>query len=144
MRAWILWRNLYYLFNCMKNKLKIREMIQTLLNESELFLRRMIDIPSPSGYEQDLADEISNSFNQCGFSVDKLPIRNNIKDDPLYCDVVEDIDYRDRFNLVINFQNNKSHFGGLVLNTHLDVVPASEIGRARYQSKKDGEVIYAR
>ncbi len=101
------------------------EIVKPLLPDTENFLRDLIRFPSVPGEEHGAIDYTAEAFDGLGLTVEKTPIPNTIRDDPDYSFPVPNLKYDNRYNLRVvskGSQKGKS----LLLNTHLDVVPASK------------------
>jgi len=101
------------------------KIIHSLLPETERFLCDLIRYPSTSGSEHDAMDYAAEAFSRFVPVVQKIPIGNDIRDDGDYSYPISDLRYENRCNLRIA---REGAGGGksLILNTHLDVVPASK------------------
>ena len=96
-------------------------------------------IPSESGSEIPAQTFFEKKmFDINGLKVMEAPISNSIKDDPEYAYPVRNLDYTDRFNLILE---KPAESGGkvLALNTHIDVVPPSAEQIDPYIPKVDEE-----
>ena len=105
--------------------LVLDEIVRPLLPDTENFLCNLIRFPSVPGSERDAIDYAAEVFNSIGPVVEKVPIPNSIRDDPDYSFPVPNLKYDNRYNLrVVSKGSGKRN--SLLLNTHLDVVPASK------------------
>ncbi|HOE12964.1 MAG TPA: M20/M25/M40 family metallo-hydrolase [bacterium] len=103
----------------------IRRTIERLLPQTQEFLCTLIRYPSTPGQEQDAIDYTATAFANIGAHVESVPIQNSIREDEDYSTPIPDLTYDGHRNLRVV----RKGFGGgktLLLNTHLDVVPASE------------------
>lgn len=88
------------------------------------FLKSLIAVPSLSGQEVAAMELAARAFGEFA-KVEKVPLDNSLKNDPLYCDVLEDLDYTDRFNLSVTLPG-AGDAKPLLINTHMDTVPPSQ------------------
>ena len=105
------------------NPSDIRSSVEALLPETEHFLCELLRFPSTSGKEHDAMVFLEQAF--AGGEVQRVPLSNDLLDDPDYSDPIPGIEYDGRFNLRVA----RPGTGGgrsLLLNTHTDVVPPSE------------------
>lgn len=105
------------------------------------FLLEMIQIPSISGKEEQLAEVIVRYFEGLGCDVRKLPIEQNITEDPLYCGLNGKGDYKGRYNIEVVFKGEENR-NGLVINTHMDVVPPPE--QNGFSAKRQSGYVFGR
>lgn len=123
----------------MNRKQVVRQAIQTNLPRAGEFLKRIIDVQSFSCGEENVVPVIEEAFQELGCRVERAFIPEGLINHPLYCNVKGKTDYSKTCNLIVTCEGKRP--GGLVMNTHMDTVPApSEMLRA---TEKDG-VIYGR
>ena len=102
----------------------IRNAVQAVEPDTERFLSDLIRIPSLSGQEQAAVNCAAERFRQVA-EVEPVPLSNSLREDEDYSSPVRGIEYEGRSNLRLRVPGSG---GGrsLLLNTHLDVVPASQ------------------
>ena len=124
---------------------KINETVEELLADTRRFLCELIRFPSTSGNEHQAMEYLHNQFDKLDVSVEKTALSDSIKSDPDYSCPIPDITYDGRFNLRIC---KKGRGGGegekLLLNTHTDVVPASEGMSDPWSGKVEDDTVYGR
>lgn len=106
------------------------------------FLKELIKIPSISGEgEKEAQEYVKDVFAGFG-SVNLVPVSDDIKRDPEYTFAEKELDYSERKNLVLEFPSSG---GGrsLIINSHIDVVPATNWKDA-FTPKEKGGIIYGR
>lgn len=102
----------------------IRSAVLDALPRATEFLKSLIAIPSPSGQESAAMEFAATAFAQFA-KVSRVKLDNSLRKDPLYCDVLEDLDYTNRFNFTATLKGDGSALP-LLLNTHMDTVPPSQ------------------
>ncbi|OHB74556.1 MAG: hypothetical protein A2Z34_02965 [Planctomycetes bacterium RBG_16_59_8] len=103
---------------------RIRAFVLRHLPEAERFLCEMIRIPSLSGHEKSLMPLLERRFSAIGLAVERIPLRDAIRNDPDYSSPLPDIRYNGRYNLRI-LRKGAGKGRSLIVNTHTDVVPIS-------------------
>jgi len=104
----------------------MKDIVAKLLPDAERFLCDLIRFPSTPGQEHEAMLFAEKEFKKIGgVTVERVMMSDAIKNDPDYSTPVEGINYDGRFNLRVT---RKGTGGGkkLLLNAHMDVVPASE------------------
>jgi acetylornithine deacetylase len=121
---------------------QIKAIIEKHGHQTEQFLIELLRFPSTPGQEIDAMEFLSGKLAPLFTSVEKIGLSNSIKDDQDYSSPIPDIDYEGRYNLCAGLRGDKGK--RILLNTHIDVVPASAgQNNAFNPSIKDG-IIYAR
>lgn len=108
------------------NSLTIREYLY--MNRRWLidFLSKIVRIPSMSGQEQEALELLYEELTHIGINVTKIPIDQNIVNDPDYSNPIGRIDYSDRYNIKVQYPfTYQSNVPTIVFNTHIDTVPPS-------------------
>ncbi|MCX8081917.1 MAG: ArgE/DapE family deacylase [bacterium] len=122
--------------------MNIKQAVEKNLKESVDFLKELIKIPSISGEREEQAQEfIKDKFNQFG-KVNLIPVPEDIKKDPEYTLAEKELDYSKRKNLILELPSS-GEGRSLILNSHIDVVPAKTWDDAFSPVEKDG-FIYGR
>lgn len=85
-------------------------------------LRRLVAEPSTVGQEQGAEEVLAGELAELGFAIERLPIPDDIGDDPLAG--VPSRSYRDRYDLVGRRGDGSGR--SLLINGHIDVVPADD------------------
>ncbi|MCL2648757.1 MAG: M20/M25/M40 family metallo-hydrolase [Phycisphaerales bacterium] len=104
----------------------MKDVVAKLLPEAERFLCELIRFESTPGREHEAMLFAEKEFRKIGgVAVERVMMSEAIKKDPDYSTPVEGIKYDGRFNLRVI---RKGTGGGkkLLMNAHMDVVPASE------------------
>ncbi len=86
------------------------------------FLEHLISAPSTVGKEHDAQEIVEDELRSLGFAVKRLPVPDAIGRDPAAG--VPQASYRGRFDVLGRLGSSKGP--SLLLNAHVDVVPASE------------------
>lgn len=120
---------------------KIKKVIEQNLEESKEFLKELIKFESISGIgEEKIQEFIYEKFKDFG-DCKLVQIDEKIKEDPEYTFGDIDFDYKKRKNLCLEVGNGNDYT--LILNSHSDIVPAYNWGKAFLPEEKDG-FIYGR
>jgi len=102
----------------------VRRAVQDRLEDAKRFLKDLIAIPSLSGAEQGAMDFVAEAFGPLG-RVDRVPLGEWIRQDEHFSDPIEGITYEGRSNVRVTLGGaGEAH--SLIINTHVDVVPAGE------------------
>jgi acetylornithine deacetylase len=107
------------------------------------FLERLVAAPSTVGREQEAQEVVEQELRRLGFDVERLPIPEEIRDDPLAG--VPQTSYVGRFDLVGRLGNGAGP--SLLLNGHVDVVPAEQPalwGSPPFEPRRDDGRLYGR
>lgn len=107
------------------------------LEDTALFLKRIIAIKSLSGEEEELMDVLKSEFLSLCDNAQLIKMPEDLRQNPLYSNVKEGLSYYHRHNLVlkVNGQTNET----VVINAHADIVPAAE--EMFDACEKDGMII---
>ncbi|MDD3117827.1 MAG: M20/M25/M40 family metallo-hydrolase [Victivallales bacterium] len=103
----------------------IKSTIARLLPETQEFLCRAMRYPSTSGQEHELMQFLETAFQSESLQVERVPMSDELHNDPDYSDPVPNIKYNGRFNLRV-FRPGTGAGRKLMFNAHTDVVPPSE------------------
>ncbi|HOM26220.1 MAG TPA: ArgE/DapE family deacylase [bacterium] len=120
---------------------EIKKIIEESLNEAKEFLNDLIRFESISGIgEEKIQNFIYEKFKKFGKS-SLVKIDENIKKDPEYTCSDKPCDYSKRKNLILEIGKGEGYT--LILNTHSDIVPATNWKNAFIPEEKEG-YIYGR
>lgn len=121
-----------------------KEIIASLLPQSQQFLCDLIRHPSTPGQEHEVMLFAEREFQRIpGLMVDRIAMSDAIKQDRDYSDPVLDIKYDGRFNLRVV----RPGVGGgrkLLFNAHSDVVPASEGQVDPFNPRVENGIVFGR
>lgn len=121
----------------------MKDVIKKLLPEAEELLCKLIEVPSVPGEEAAALKVLEDRFRESGIPSRRVPMNNSLKTDPAYSGPIEGINYDGRYNLHLHMgPDNKNT--QLVINAHLDVVPASEGMDDAFNPKIENGIIYGR
>lgn len=120
----------------------IREAVGKRLEDAQKLLCELIATPSLSGDESAATEIAVDAFSKIA-EVRRVEMTNALRDDEDYSDPIPDIDYTDRSNLRIAVPGAGGG-RGLVLNTHLDIVPPSQGQEAPYRPEVRDGLIFGR
>ena len=120
----------------------IRAAVQALQPATEQFLCDLIRFPSVPGQERAAADYAASRFAEVG-EVERPPLSNSLRDDEDYSSPVPGIEYDGRSNVRASVAGTG---GGrsLIVNSHLDVVPASQGQQRPFDPRVDAGRVYGR
>ena len=111
------------------------------IDETKQFLSDLIAFKSVGGNETDAMEYLCRRFGEFdSVEVKKVYIGNSIKDDYYYSCPANEFDYSNTYNLRI-VRKGTSSGKSIILNTHVDVVPAGEMVNPWQGSCKDGVVL---
>jgi len=121
---------------------QIRAAVHTAAADAERFLCGLIRFPSTPGAEQEAMEYLAARF--AGLAeVERVPLANNLRDDPEYSGLIPGIDYTGRCNLRLRVPG--AGVGrSLLLNTHVDVVPASDGHQRPFDPRVEGGRVIGR
>lgn len=124
------------------NDSEIRAAVEAVERDTAQFLCDLMRFPSLPGQEKAAADYAAARFAEVG-EVDRPPLSNSLRDDEDYSSPVPRIEYEGRSNVRVRVAGTG---GGrsLLLNSHLDVVPASEGQQRPFDPRVDSKRIYGR
>src|SRR5665647_2406493 len=109
------------------------------LNDTALFLKKIIAVKSFSGEEEELMAALKSEFLPICDSARLVKMPQGLKSNLYYSNVKDGISYSNRHNLVLKINGLTSET--VILNAHSDTVPAAEEMFEAYE--KDG-VIFGR
>ena len=115
----------------------------SLIDETGQFLSELIGFQSVGGNETGAMEYLYARFSEFdSVDVEKVYMDNSIKDDYYYSCPADEFDYSDIYNLRIV---RKGNGGGksIILNTHVDVVPAGDMV-SPWDGRCEGGVVFGR
>lgn len=121
---------------------QIRAAVEALRGETEEFLCDLIRFPSLPGRESGAIDCAAERFGRVA-EVERVALSNALREDEDYSDPIPNLDYEGRFNLRLR----RPGAGGgrsLLVNTHIDVVPASQDHDRPFEPRRAGGEIWGR
>jgi acetylornithine deacetylase len=121
---------------------EIRSAVETVRADAIRFLCDLIRFPSLSGQEEEAVDYAAARFAEVA-EVERIPLSNALRDDEDYADPLPGLEYEGRSNLRLRVAGTG---GGrsLLLNTHFDVVPASQGQAHAFEPRLEGRRVYGR
>jgi len=108
--------------------------------EVRRFLFDLISLPSVHGEEAAAQGRARDAFRSLGYEVREDPIEEGIREDPEYSDPGRRISYEGRPNLIVS-AGGSERGKDLILNTHMDVVPAGGWHEAFQPAYVEGDVV---
>ena len=121
----------------------IRKTIDELMPAAMEFLRTSIGFPSTPGNEQELVCWVEKQFEQLGVEVRRAPLSETLRTDEDYSSPLAGIRYDGRFNLRLRLPGNGTG-RKLLLNSHVDVVPASPGQACAWKAVERDGAVYGR
>jgi len=119
----------------------LRRALESCAPRAHRFLMDMIRFPSTHGNEGEVQGFIAETWRSAGFAVERHPIPTDLKDDPEYSRPACDASFDGRENLVVRAGRGQGR--SLIVNTHVDVVPAGDWAEA-YEPRLDEGVVHGR
>jgi acetylornithine deacetylase len=108
---------------------KLRQCADAHLDETKAFLLDLLKIPSVYGKEAEAQRYVRDSFRKIGCRVRQVPIEEGLRRDPEYSHTDHPVSSRGRPNIVID-AGGHGEGRSIILNTHVDVVPAGSWAKA--------------
>jgi len=108
--------------------------------EARHLLLELIRIPSLSGHESEATSLCRDAFDAAGAECELVPLPLDLPDDPEYSSPGEPVSYEGRHNLLA-WRRGIGGGRSVILQTHLDVVPAGDWADAFEPREQDGFVI---
>ena len=117
--------------------------VQARADEARELLLDLIRIPSTINGERPAADLVLSRCQRLGVEAQPVLAPPDLKDDPDYTFAEQELTYDDRPNVVAH---RRGAGGGrsLILQSHLDVVPAPESWAEAFDPVVDGDVVIGR
>jgi len=123
----------------------IRQAVDQFLPETEKLLCDLIGYPSTPGQEHEVMLFLDERFRDLRAAVERVPMSDDLVNDPDYSTPVPDITYDGRFNLRVARKGTGDGSGNTVLfNAHTDVVPPSEGMPDPWQARVQDGVVFGR
>jgi acetylornithine deacetylase len=117
----------------------IRAAVEALRGETEEFLCDLIRFPSLPGQESAALECASERFCRVA-EVERVALSNALREDEDYSDPIPNLDYEGRSNLRLR-RPGAGAGPSLLVNTHIDVVPASQDHDRPFEPRRrDGEI----
>jgi acetylornithine deacetylase len=112
-------------------------------NEARAFLLDLIRIPSTTCRERPVADLVVRRCRQLEVQTEEVPVPADLKQDPDYTFADQELSYDDRPNILAH---RRGAGGGrsLILQSHLDVVPAPPSWAQAFAPVIDGDTVIGR
>ncbi len=124
---------------------ELHDIIGNLLPYTQQLLTDLIRYPSTPGNEEETMACLQAACSTSTADVQRVMLTDAIKDDPEYSDPIPDLSYDGRFNLrIVRAGAGENPGRTLLLNTHLDVVPASEGMTDAFEPRVEDGVIWGR
>ena len=121
---------------------KIALSIDGMKEHAAELLTDLIRFPSVCGDEMDAVNYLKEKLESTGFNPNIIPMDTSIRNHPEYTYYTNEPTWEDRGNLVTDY-GGKGDGKSLILNAHLDVVPAEE-WKDGFVPKREGDVITGR
>ncbi len=122
---------------------KLRRCAESNLEEAKSFLLDLIRIPSVYGKEAKAQRCVRDWFHETGFEVREVPIMEGLQRDPEYSHTERPVRPTGRPNIVVLAGGHGKGGRTLILNTHVDVVPAGSWSAA-FHPTTDGKYVTGR
>jgi len=120
----------------------VAERIESLREHAAEVLMDLIRFPSVCGEEMEAVRCMRDYIEAAGLHPKIVPLNPRIKEHPEYSNYTKEPPWEGRGNLVTDY-GGRGAGRSLILNAHLDVVPAKEWTDA-FQPKRDGDIIIGR
>jgi acetylornithine deacetylase len=122
---------------------EIERAVDRRLPEAVELLRQLIRFPSVSGEEQAVVEFLRDCCLRSSLEARVVPIPESIKSDEDYSHGDRELSYAGRGNLVLGIEGTG---GGrsIILQSHLDVVPADPQWQEAFDGRLDGDWVHGR
>lgn len=124
---------------------RILQAVKAGFDEQLAFVEELITYPSERGREAPAQDLVAGALARRGYSVERWVVReDDIRHHPAYRTAH---DYDNAINVVGTYRSRTEAGRSLILNGHIDVVPAGPLDRwtsPPYQPRRDGDWLYGR
>jgi len=121
---------------------ELRQCAASHLDETRDFLLDLLRVPSVHGREAEAQRYIGDSFRKIGCKVRQVPIREALCRDPEYSHPDQPVSYAGRPNILV-LAGGRGKGRSIILNTHVDVVPAGSWATA-FDPTADGDYVVGR
>jgi len=121
---------------------QLRRCAETHLDETKAFLLDLLRIPSVYGREAEAQRYIRDALRNIGCRVRQVPIREGLRGDPEYSHSDHPVPFRGRPNIMV-LAGGRGEGRSVILNTHVDVVPAGSWATA-FDATVDGDYVTGR
>ena len=122
---------------------KLTDAVEAHKEEAVSLLRDLIRIPSTRGNEGDAMRELQTRLASVVDSAELKPVSDDIQHDPDYSFKLDDFSYADQPNLKV-VKKGSGNGKSLIVNTHLDVVPASPGQEGPFEGRIEDGVVFGR
>lgn len=121
---------------------RIAAYLESQRGEVEKVLTQLCRFPSTYGNEREVQEYLFDYCRDIGLDIERQFIPQELKDDPHYTAHVDDLPYgRDRYNLV-GARRGVGDGMSIVLNSHVDVVPAEAAWADAFNATcRDGVIV---
>ena len=127
----------------MVDKEKIIKACDDLLVDASIFLVRLIQFETTSSYEGPTIDWLYDRFKEYTDECEKIPVPENIVDDPDYSFRIKDRPYEGRPNIRAVLKGDGTG-KSVIFNAHVDVVPPSKGQQRPFDPYVEDGVLYGR
>lgn len=122
---------------------RLRAAIEAHRDEAVSLLCELIGIPSTRGQEGPAVRFLQERMQGLVDVSELVPVPDSIQENPDYSFPLEDFNYADQPNLRL-FKKGSGGGRSLIINTHIDVVPASPGQEAPFGARIEDGVVYGR
>ena len=127
----------------MIEKEKILQTCDDLIVDTAIFLMRLIQFESTSGYEGPAMEWLYNQFKDISDECEPIPVPEDIVDDPDFGFRIDDRPYEGRPNLRVALKGDGTG-KSVIFNAHVDVVPPSKGQLRPFDPYVDEGILYGR
>ncbi|MDP2982637.1 MAG: M20/M25/M40 family metallo-hydrolase [Candidatus Latescibacter sp.] len=127
----------------MIEKEKILQTCDDLIVDTAIFLMRLIQFESTSGYEGPAMEWLYNQFKDISDECELIPVPEDIVDDPDFGFRIDDRPYEGRPNLRVTLKGDGTG-KSVIFNAHIDVVPPSKGQLRPFDPYVDEGILYGR
>ena len=120
----------------------LRQLLADLTPQVTDFLLESIRHPSTHGNETSVQRFVQDTWESAGFDVEAHPIPETITGDPEYSRPEQECSFDGRHNLVVRIAGRTTG-RTVILNSHMDVIPAEDWPDA-YHPRLDDGIVYGR
>ena len=122
---------------------KLKAAIENHKEDAVTLLQDLIRIPSTRGHEGEAMKMLQSRLDPVVDLAELVPVSDDIQDDPDYSFKLEDFSYANQPNLRV-VKNGSGGGKSLIVNTHLDVVPASPGQEGPFDGRLEDGVVFGR